>query len=307
MAQCSFPYHVENPRPFSQDDTTIPVPCGRCPECLKRRSTIWGYRLRKEEERSDSALFVTLTYDSLFVPLTENGFMTLAKRDVQLFFKRLRKLAWQKDKNGKTIKYYIAGEYGSARRRPHYHAIIFNTNELDVLKAWIHPYQNLPLGQVDIGTVSGASIAYTVKYINKGRWKPMHKNDDRLPEFSLMSKRLGDNYITPNTVKFHRNDISKAYITLEDGIRMSIPRYYKQKIFPSQLSPTEKHSELIYQHPSILIHLLDNEKLLKQQNDIVKKIIAEQKPELRSDKEVFEAKRAQIQNFQRKYKQRKDL
>lgn len=308
MAQCMFPYHVENPRPLAQDERTIPVPCGRCPECLKRRASIWGYRLRKEEERSESALFVTLTYDSLFVPLTKNGFMTLSKRDVQLFFKRLRKAHKKNNPDAKPIKYYLAGEYGSTRSRPHYHAIIFNAINLDVLKAWINPDQNLPIGQVDIGTVSGASIAYTVKYINKGKWQPKHKNDDREPEFSLMSKRLGDNYITENTVKHHRSDLSKAYITVEDGIRISIPRYYRQKLFAKQLSPTKKNQILVHEHPTILHHLEENAKMLDKQNQIVKKLIEEeQSKNLRTDREVFEGKKQAIKNFNNKYKKRKDL
>ena len=47
----------------------------------------------KEGERSNSALFITLTYDTQFVPITENGYMTLKKSDLQKFFKRLRKLS----------------------------------------------------------------------------------------------------------------------------------------------------------------------------------------------------------------------
>jgi len=49
----------------------IPFPCGKCPPCKKRRTSGWSFRLMKEEERSKSALFVTLTYDTEYVPITK--------------------------------------------------------------------------------------------------------------------------------------------------------------------------------------------------------------------------------------------
>ncbi|AXB22553.1 replication initiation protein [Lynx canadensis associated microvirus CLP 9413] len=55
---------------------------------------------------------------------------TLAKRDFQLFMKRLRK-AFPDQK----IRYFAAGEYGSETFRPHYHAILFGL-KLDDLQLY---------------------------------------------------------------------------------------------------------------------------------------------------------------------------
>lgn len=305
MAQCMFPYHVENPKHFRQEDRLIPVPCGKCPDCLKRRTSVWSYRLRKEEERSVSSLFVTLTYDTTLVPISPNGFMTLCKRDVQLFFKRLRKLH---PPQLPPIKYYIVGEYGSQRKRPHYHAIIFNANEFDILKAWVDPFEKTPIGQVDIGTVTGASIGYTVKYINKGHWRPMHKNDDRVPEFSLMSKKLGSAYLSPNVVKYHHENLSKAYITLEDGIIIALPRYYKDKIFPVTIPQRLLQDEYFLElHPSILPHLAENQILRDKQNLLVKAAIEAAPKPIMSDLEIHQSKAAAIKNYKRLNGKRKDI
>ncbi len=302
MAACMFPFYVEQPFYTSQEERYVPVPCGKCPDCLKRRASQWGFRLRKEEERSSGALFVTLTYDTQFVPITAKGWMSLDKTDVQKFFKRLRKRLKQTDPNGLPLRYYICGEYGGRTKRPHYHAIVFNANELDILKAWCDPQTVQPIGNVHFGNVSGASISYTVKYINKGRWKPMHANDDRIPEFSLMSKRMGKNWATPAIVNYHTSDPSKAYITLEDGVKMAIPRYYKNLILPTTLSPTTKNLSLIQDHPSILIHLDDNIKFKKLQNEYIKQL---PKPEQKqTDYEAHESKRAAIHNFAKKYSNR---
>ena len=280
MAQCLFPYHTQKNRVHTGQAHFVPVPCGRCPECLKRRTSMWSFRLRKEEERSVSSHFVTLTYDADHVPISKNGFMTLVKSDLQKFFKRLRKSHGKQHNKQYPIKYYAVGEYGSRFRRPHYHIVLFNSSEDAIVASW--SLDGRPLGHVHIGTVSGASIAYTIKYINKGRFTPLHSNDDREPEFPLMSKRMGENYLTPDVVSFHKGNLERAYITVEDGVRIPIPRYYKDKMF------TESERE--------------------QQNRLVKELVlAESPPIEQSDWERHESRRNAIENFKKKYNKRLDL
>ncbi|QCS37346.1 replication initiation protein [Tortoise microvirus 89] len=157
-------------------------PCGKCPECLARRTSGWSFRLMEESKRAESAHFVTLTYAT--APVTKKGFMTLCKKDVQDFFKRLRYYLGKDVK----IKYYVVGEYGTRTLRPHYHAIIFGANYYGIEKAW--SLDNKRIGLVHYGVVNGASVGYTLKYMSKPSKIPLHKNDDRVKEFSLMSKGL---------------------------------------------------------------------------------------------------------------------
>lgn len=147
--------------------------------------------------------------------------MTLSKRDYQLFMKRLRKLC-----PGSTLRYYAVGEYGSTNNRPHYHAIIFNVpRETLFHDAW-------GLGQIHIGSVTPDSCAYTMKYIDKQSVTRLFgSRDDRVPEFPLMSKGLGDSYLTPDVIKYHQADISRLYLTKDGGYRVALPRYYRQRIF----------------------------------------------------------------------------
>lgn len=185
------------------------VPCGKCPECKARRISAWSFRLMEEEKKSLSAHFITLTYANEKVPITQSGFMSLRKRDVQLFIKRLRK-AHVGRYAGKRIKYYLAGEYGSRTYRPHYHIILFNAEGSLVEKNW-------GLGTVQIGTVTGASVGYTLKYICKEKKIPIHKNDDRQPEFSLMSKGLGISYLTADMAEWHLADLENRMYCNVDG------------------------------------------------------------------------------------------
>jgi len=218
--KCITPFYVKDKFTLEY----IPVPCSKCPPCKKRRTSSWSFRLVKEGERSQSALFVTLTYNTEKVPITQNGFMNLDKADVQKFMKRLRKLSNQK------LKYYVCGEYGTKRMRPHYHLIIFNADKEKVELAWT--LDRRPLGQIYIGDVNEASIGYTLKYMTKKGKIPIHQNDDRQKEFSLMSKGLGSNYLTKKMVKWHKNNIEeRMYCNIKGNKKIAMPRYYKDKIY----------------------------------------------------------------------------
>jgi len=196
---------------------TVAVPCGRCPVCVKRRASAWSFRLMQQEKISTSAVFLTLTYGDKKIQRSKNGFLSLCKKDLQVFFKQLRKLhepAFSKPPRkyvcpiapGKRrfffpgrIKYYAVGEYGSTTMRPHYHVILFNASQKLIQDAWskfnheLGVYEHL--GGVHYGTVTGASVGYTLKYVSKEKRVPAHSNDDRQPEFCLVSKGIGLNFL----------------------------------------------------------------------------------------------------------------
>lgn len=179
----------------------------------------------QQHKVSVSAHFITLTYDTAHVPITNNGFMSLSKRDIQLFMKRLRK-ANKKAGNDNKLSYYVCGEYGGKTRRPHYHAIIFNALVETFQDSW-------QVGQIHYGyDASEAAVGYTLKYMSKGHNRPAHERDDRQTEFSLMSKGLGASYLTPEMVKWHNDDpLNRMYVNLNDGKKVSMPRYYKNKVY----------------------------------------------------------------------------
>jgi hypothetical protein len=203
----------------------MPFPCGKCPACVRRRVSGWAFRLNKQSEQSNSAHFVTLTYNDEHIKKTKNGFETLVKKDVQDFFKRLRKLTKQK------ISYYAVGEYGDTGERPHYHIILFNANPKIIENAW--KLNDTTLGNVHFGDVGDASVGYTLKYISKDKKIPQFNGDDRQKEFALMSKGLGAGYLTDNMVKWHTkgNIENKVYLPLKDGKKAAMPRYYKDKLY----------------------------------------------------------------------------
>lgn len=234
-----------------RDEVSNAFPCGKCEKCTKKRVSGWSFRLMQQEKKSISAYFLTLTYAPERCHVTQNGFMGLSKRDLQLFFKRLRKAHTTScDELHKEypIKYYAVGEYGGKSYRPHYHVIIFNVQlelmigkkNADFVRRGLipldgyHPFQcsQWENGHVTLGEVTAASVGYTMKYITKKKRIPMHRNDDREPEFALMSKRMGREYITDEIISWHKADLlNRMHLTIEDGKKIGMPRYYKELIY----------------------------------------------------------------------------
>lgn len=221
---CLGPISIRNPDETSPE-RFIRVPCGKCAACLSRKRNEWSYRLECELKHSVSAFFITLTYDDVNVPDDGFGRLSLRKKDCQLFLKRLRKSLpdWH-------IRYYLCGEYGSNTHRPHYHAVMFglppdeSLSYEEVLRAW-------QKGFVQIGTVTPASIAYVTKYcITKA--EEMDEFDTRERPFALMSRRpgLGADYIDSHK-SWHLADESRFYSPKMDGQKVSLPRYFKEKIY----------------------------------------------------------------------------
>lgn len=196
------------------------VPCGKCLACLSSKRYDWSFRLMQEYRVASSAHFVTLTYSEKFVP--DGG---LVKRHLQLYLKRLRKKT-------PKLRYYAVGEYGEETRRPHYHAIIFNAREKDIRSSWTLrnaiSKREEPIGIVHVGSVTEASVQYTLKYIVQ---KDVRYEGLRNP-FSIMSRGygLGLNYLTDAMVAWHRAD-DRIYIVVH-GQKIKLPRYFKDKIWP---------------------------------------------------------------------------
>ncbi|WGL31198.1 replication initiator protein [Dipodfec virus UOA04_Rod_765] len=201
--------------------------CGACPECLRKRSSVWALRAYYEAKEHVFSCSVCLTYDQ-YIRDTRTGKiigervaseMTVNKRDIQLFMKRVRKLF------GKDIKYICSSEYGKRTHRPHYHVILFGVRFPDChfykMSNRGNPiYKSATLDRlwkhgictVDALNVTPAVARYCTKYAVKGRG-----NDT----FMLCSQHVGLKGLIEN---FNGIDY------VENGTRHPIPRAVWQEI-----------------------------------------------------------------------------
>lgn len=236
----------------------IEIPCGKCIGCRLEYSRQWANRMMLECKYHSSNYFITLTYDDLHIPRSYYGdpssgealpSLTLCKRDLQLFFKRLRK------QTGQNFRYYACGEYGENTHRPHYHFIVFGL-ELDdlkflrnadnfnyytsdtIFKAWSE-YDNFSCERTSLGyhmvcNVSWETCAYVARYVTKklnGSAADFYDTFNIQPEFCIMSRKPGiaRQYFDENSadiLKYQSINIS----TPTGGRQFKPPRYY-DKLF----------------------------------------------------------------------------
>ena len=223
------------------NDIDFRIPCGKCLNCKKKRRSDWSLRLEHEYLYSDSALFITLTYNDASIP-RNRGIATLNKKDLQDYIKRLRnshvayvsrELGIRKSEvknHSKQIRYYAVGEYGSKTNRPHYHILLFNydiANLKPIEAQWKNTQTGHPLGFVDIGKVSSASINYTTKYM----FKQWGKKDLRQRPFTNMSRRpmIGTGFL--NEYKNYLREFELTTIRDKKGTLRKLPKAYLYKIY----------------------------------------------------------------------------
>lgn len=104
------------------------VPCGVCPECLKKRQSAIVVRAVVEASKRPRICFFTLTYNDDKCPASdESGELTLRREDLKNWKKEFRKLISSKD-----FSWLCCGEYGPRTKRPHYHGLFFGLSESDL-------------------------------------------------------------------------------------------------------------------------------------------------------------------------------
>lgn len=231
--------------PFYLEKEKIWVPCGRCILCRIQRAKEWSTRLCHEIGYWDRTAFLTLTYAPEHLPATGS----VSKRELQLFFKRLRKRLGER-----KIVYYSCGEYGDNTGRPHYHAIVFGMDnspeDYEIFqRSWT-------LGHIYIGTATYDSCRYVADYVQKKLYGlRAHEYDDAGLEqpFSLMSQKIGLRWAEDNYNSLIRN----KGLTMH-GAKQSIPRYYVKKLnIPTEwikenanVQKELKQATFIKNHPS---------------------------------------------------------
>lgn len=228
--QCEKPIIIRKPGTSAFQNEKIAVPCGQCFACQYNKAFSWAVRIMHERACHKDAVFVTLTYDEEHLPRVSNNQGTLVKKDLQNFFKRLRK------NTCKRLRYFACGEYGESYARPHYHCIIFGLScsaENDISLSW-------PFGFVKVGTVTFGSASYVSRYTTKLLTKDkekFYKDNNLEKEFALMSRRpgIGVPFLNDSRCKFAK--INKFF--WQDGFKVPLPRLYRTKVFQTEAEQQE--------------------------------------------------------------------
>lgn len=218
------------------------IPCHQCTGCRVDHGSTWKLRLIQESRFHDMKSFLTLTINEAHYP--KDG--SIRKKDLQLFFRRLRK-----HYPGLKVSYYAVGEYGTRTGRAHYHVILFgwdfhvdrrphSKNEFG------HQlYKSATLdaiwgkGECLIGAVSSTSCGYVsgyaMKKVNGKRAEEHYRHVDKVTgetwirerEFSLISTRPA---IGLRHFQKYANQMYIRGSVIDMGRELPIPKYYDRKL-----------------------------------------------------------------------------
>lgn len=249
--------------------------CRKCLSCQITKRQEWAMRAVIESREHEANSFITLTFAPEYIP--PSG---VSVRDLQLFFKRLRKAIYPV-----KIKYLACGEYGEKLKRPHYHALIFGYDFPDkkyfgktkrgeliyrselLEKCWTY-------GISSVGALTHASASYVAGYIHKKynnkkdlEWKHYTQEDTTIAnkEFNLCSHGLAKafyerneeqlhnhNYIVYNGKKYgffeyynnlSRNSDKERYKIIKERRKKHIKEYTKDECIALDYVLKQKHSK----------------------------------------------------------------
>ena len=215
------PNKKNNYRPQKCEDERlkyVPVSCGRCIECRKKKKREWLVRLSEEIKNDNKCMFVTLTFsDKGFNELSHKVFNRVTQNDeeenqicikaVRMWLERIRA------KSGKSVKHWLITEKGEDFGRIHLHGIVWA--DTWILKDWGYGY-------VSHGTyVNEQTINYITKYVTK-----VNEKFRNFIGKVLASKGIGKVYIDKNkgSGKADEYRTRKGYI-------MNLPDYYRRNIY----------------------------------------------------------------------------
>lgn len=216
--------------------TEVIVPCGKCLGCRLAKSRDSALRCVHEAQMHEHNTFITLTYKN------EPPDKSLHHSHFQQFMYRYRASL-----SPQTIRFFMCGEYGAQRSRPHYHALIFGHEFSD---SYLHHmehgkevYTSPTLeklwrrGFVTTGSVTFQSAAYVARYILKkqsGEQAAEHYSTSDeygqhfpglTPEYNRMSLRPGIG--AKWWEKYHANNVMRGHCILPNKNPAPIPKYYQ--------------------------------------------------------------------------------
>lgn len=215
-------------------DLKVIIPCGHCIGCRLELSRQWAIRCMMEAKEHDENCFVTLTYNNENLPED----MSVDKREVQLFMKKLRKKLFKE--KGIRIRHFLCGEYGDKFSRPHYHLCIFGYDFPD--KILLERGEDYIICQSEeleniwrkgfcvVGALTFESAAYVARYVTKKVNGPQEESHyrGRKKEFALMSKKpgLGKKWLS----EYKQDVLSVDSVIMRSNLRVRPPKYFDNMI-----------------------------------------------------------------------------
>lgn len=210
-------------------------PCRKCLPCRLNIAREKAVRAWHESQTCGDSIFLTLTYNDANLKSPKLQYL-----DFQLFMKSLRELRTRNItdpdlKKQLAINYIVTGEYGDKKKRPHWHALIFNYKPADArhfrtTERGDREYKSEEINQLWkrgdtlFGDITIDSANYVARYAAKKLVHGQDQEHDFHPIHKTSSKHaIGKRWIE----KYYEQTFSHGYVHLPNFQRTKIPRYYE--------------------------------------------------------------------------------
>lgn len=236
---------------YSREYPVFQLPCSKCIECRLEYARTWAIRCVHEAKMHQNNSFITLTYSDEHLISDK-----LIYSDFQSFIKRLRSEIWERNKHCEPDEYristFVTGEYGDQKKRPHWHALIFNWRPNDLIYHYTNDRGDRVFtsptltrlwgkGHADIGSVTFESAGYVARYAAK---KLVHGHDGH--DYEPISRKSNKHAIGKRFLEKYWQDIfNVGKVILYDGTEMAIPRYYEKWLQKNQPDAWEHYIKRI--------------------------------------------------------------
>lgn len=226
------PLYEYKPGQYTEDRRVmaVPVGCGKCMECMKKKAREWQVRLLEEVRERKDGKFITFTFsnESIIEITKDIHNKTGYELDNEIATKATRKFLerWRK-KNKKSLRHWFVTELGqNGTENIHIHGIVWtNKSNAEITETWKY-------GHTWIGDyVNEETVNYIVKY--------MYKTDIKHKEYKpkvLTSAGIGSGYINrldSKRNKYQAGKTKETYINRQ-GYKMALPIYYRNKLYTDQ-------------------------------------------------------------------------
>ncbi len=209
----------------------VPIGCGECMECRKKKAFEWQVRLSEEMRSSKmKGYFVTWTFsDESLNDLREavknegchyEGWRMeneIARKSVRRYLERWRK------KYGKSLRHWMVTEKGQTNsERIHMHGLVWTSKpKEEIIQRW--KYGHCDIGKKGVGE---ESAGYLVKY--------MSKVDEKHRDYKsrvFCSPGIGAGYLDRRDSENAKK--TERYVNRK-GQRFSLPMYYRLKLWSDE-------------------------------------------------------------------------
>lgn len=210
----------------------VPIGCGNCIECRKKKAREWQVRLLEDIKTNKNGKFITLTFSNesikeIAIECKGIGYdldNEIATKAMRLFLERWRK------QYKKSLRHWIVTELGhNGTENIHMHGIIWTNEPLsEVERIWSYGFVWKGKGEKQINYVNEQTVNYIIKYVNKA--------DEKHPNYKsriLTSPGIGNAYVTTlDSAKnlFKNIETNETYRT-RTGHKITLPIYWRNKIY----------------------------------------------------------------------------